>query len=789
VRITYGWLKEFVPDAPGVGETAGRLSAGGLGIASVVPFSSSISGVVVGSVRSVAKHPNADRLSVCSVQAGGELYEVVCGAPNVRENTKYPFALPGARLPNGMTITPRAVRGVTSRGMLCSSAELGINADASGLLELPPDAVVGEPYVPFPEDWVLDIEVTPNRGDALSVLGVARQLSAVLGVKWKYPWPEPIVPDGPGNGWNVAIEDSKGCGLYTARLLRGVKVGPSPEWMQKRLAACGMRPINNVVDITNYVLLETGHPLHAFDTAKLAGRGVIIRRARAGEVLKTLDGTDRKLNTEVLVIADETGPVAAAGIMGGAVSEISPATESVLLESAWFDPVRIRRGARVLGLGTEASYRFERGVDPGGVVLASQRAAMLMVDLAGAVPDSPLVSTRGDLPEPGSVEVGVAGVSDLLGTAFTMEQLEDYSRRLGAEVVRTGEDALRVTPPSWRPDLRLPADLAEEFATIFGYERIPSTMPELAASPLPLTRRSTVEEIVRDALRAAGFSEALTLGFMSRSDVERLGIRVTPVGLANPMNEEQEYMRTTIVPGLLRSAAYNMAREAPGVALFEIGHVFEAGSGRTIEKTALALIAAGGTSADAHVPARAYDFYDIKGALDSAAGALGISLEWGAGTAPALEPGKAAAVMITGRAAGLAGALRASVTAVYELPTGAVVAELDFDYLVDAARIETMVVSPPRFPSMRRDLAVVVGEQVQAVDLEKAITAAGAPLLDSTAVFDVYRGKQVPAGTKSLAFRMVFRSPGRTLTESEVNETFARVVAELEKAFQARLRS
>lgn len=489
------------------------------------------------------------------------------------------------------------------------------------------------------------------------------------------------------------------------------------------------------------------------------------------------------------MIADSAGPVAAAGIMGGASSEISPDTSQVLLESAWFDPVRIRRGARALGLGTESSYRFERGVDPGGVELASQRAVRLMIDLAGAGSDSPAIVARGSLPEPATVEVSAAHVSDLLGSAFSVDQLADYSGRLGASVVRNGGDSLRVVPPSWRLDLKLPADLAEEYATIRGYENIPSTMPGLTASTVPVTRRSTAEDMVRESLRASGFSEALTYGFMRRFDVDHLGIRTAPVKLANPMNEDQEFMRTTIVPGLLRSAAYNLARETPGVGLFEMGRVFEAGGSGTIEKAAFALVAAGETAADAHAAVRAHDFFDVKGALDSAASALGIALEWGPDSAPALEPGKAAAIAINGRRAGLAGVLRDDVAAAFELPSGAAVAELDLDLLIDAAVLDSRAVPPPRFPSVRRDLAVVVAESTPAVDMERAIAAAGAPLLDSTAVFDVYRGRQLPPGTKSMAFRLVFRSPERTLTESEVNEAFTRVVAALEKAFQARLRS
>ncbi|MEK7764621.1 MAG: phenylalanine--tRNA ligase subunit beta, partial [bacterium] len=448
---------------------------------------------------------------------------------------------------------------------------------------------------------MLEIEVTPNRGDALSAQGVARQLAALLGLACKAPFEEGPsrlrAPDTPGLGdssrrltgdpegappsvaaWTVATEDAEGCGLYTARLLEGVRVGPSPEWMQKRLAACGMRPINNVVDVTNYVMLELGQPLHAFDTARLRGRRIVARRARAGEKITTLDGTLRALPADAVVIADEGGPVAVAGVMGGVGSEIGTGTTTVLLESAWFDPIRVRRGARGLGLSTESSYRFERGVDPGGVARASARAAQLLGEFAGAKPVSALLEARGRLPAPVTIAVNARAVSSLLGVTLAAGEIGDLCRRIGCTATVEGE-VVRVTPPTWRLDLSLPADIAEECAILHGYDRIPTTVPVGRAAAPVRAKAVIVEARVREALRAAGCTEARTLSFVRRADLARLD----PAGagaavkLLNPMSEDEEFLRTTLLPGLARAAGYNLAREAAGVALFETGAVFTGG--------------------------------------------------------------------------------------------------------------------------------------------------------------------------------------------------------------------
>jgi len=792
MKITHGWIKEYVPGIPAPRELGRRLSMAGLGVESLVPWTSAMEGIVVGEVLSVGKHPNADRLSLCVVEADGEKYSVVCGAPNVTTGMKAPLALVGARLPGGRRILAATIRGVASQGMLCSEIELGLGADASGIMSLPASAVPGEPFVPSPEDWVFDLEVTPNRGDLLSVVGVARQLSAVLALPWAFPWPAPRHDfRGDAGGWSVTVADPAGCGLYTARLLTGVKVGPSPEWMQKRLSACGLRPINNVVDITNYVLLETGHPLHAFDAAKLVGHGIDVRRAAPGEKLKTLDGVDRPLSPEVLVIADGGGAVAAAGIMGGASSEIGAGTTTVLLEAAWFDPVRTRRGARSLGLSTEASYRFERGVDPAGVALASDRASQLMVELGGAAVSSPLLRAEGSLPIRRPIEVRAAEVSSLLGVELTTAQLKEYAERIKATVAGPAGDALTVTPPAWRLDLNIPADLAEEFATIHGYDRVPANLPVREAGAVPEAKRVGVARLIREAMRAAGVSEAQTLTMIAKADLARLELPDGEVAvLANPLSEDLAVLRPTLLPGLLRAASYNLAREAPGVRLFEIGAAFGApdATGAPAEAERLGVVVAGRVPADAFGAERSLDLADLKGALEAVSAAIGITIEWAACAGAPFAAGSAAELRVAGRAVGRAGVVSAGFAAAFEIPAGAVAAELDLASLVDAAVPGYTIEPPARFPAALRDLAVVVAEAVAASALEAAVREAGKPLLESAAIFDCYRGRQIPEGTKSLAVRLAFRATERTLTEPEADEAVGRIVKALGEKLSAHLR-
>jgi len=794
MKMSYGWLKELVAGLPPPAETALTCSAAGLGVASLKPFTAAFEGIVVGEVLEAARHPNADRLSVCLVDAGGDTVRVVCGAPNVRAGMKAPFAQVGARLPGGKAITAAVIRGIQSQGMLCSAVEVGQPGTASGLLELPADAVVGEPYAPAPDDWVLDLEVTPNRGDTLSAYGTARQLAAIMGLSAKLPWELPGLATPATPDWTVAIEDAAGCGWYTARLLSGITVQPSPEWMQRRLRACGMRPINNVVDITNYVMLELGQPLHAFDVARLSGRRITVRRVVTGEVLKTLDGVNRTLSPEVLVIADAAGPQAPSGVMGGASSEISAGTRDLLLESAWFDPVRVRIGYRSLGLATESSYRFERGVDPAVAARASDRATQLLVELAGATVASSRLEARGRLPESRPIEISAADISGLLGVEIPDAAIRESLARLGCTTAGAGP-AMTVTPPSWRLDLGLPADLAEEIAILYGYDRIPATLPRLVARPLPATARDRVLARIREALRAAGFAEALTYSFTAAGDLAAAGFadgdpeRARAVAILNPLSEAHALMRTTLLPGLLRSAAYNLAREAPGVRMFECGRVTLSEGVASVEPSRLGLIAAGRLPQQLQRAERVLALGDLQSALTAAAATIGVALTWSPGRQIPYAPGRCAIASTPAGPVGTAGELTARAAAAFELPSGACAAEVDLDALVAAAVLDAPVIAPPRLPAVHRDLAVVARLEVPAARLREVILAAGAPLLESAEVFDIYTGKQVAVDSRSVAWRLAFRAADRTLTEPEVETAVGRITAALSAECQAAIRA
>ena len=714
---------------------------------------------------------------------------------------KAPFARIGAKLPGGKTLTAATIRGVASQGMLCSAVELGLGVEGGGILELPGELSTGEPYVPNAEDWILDIEITPNRGDALSIVGVARSLAAILGTEWKYPFdvtsplPGGDVPS--GAGWEISIADRSGCGLYTGCLLEGVKIGPSPEWMQKRLLASGLRPINNVVDITNYILLELGHPLHAFDGAKVGGKKVIVRRAQMGEAMRTLDGGDRKLNPEVLVIADAGGPVAVAGVMGGASSEISESTTIVFLEAAWFDPIRVRRGSVSLALSTESSYRFERGVDCGGVALASGRAVKLLVELCGAKISSSLLCVRGEIPAQTQIKVTTTRSSSLLGVPITADDISAFCRLIGAQVKTGSPGEFVVVPPTWRMDIREESDLLEEFAILKGYDVIPATMPELKSGPIDVPAEVRAIARMSSALRGAGFSEAKTFSFMSATDFTAMGLDgledplAMRAALMNPMSEEQAFLRTSLLPGLFRSAAHNLAREAPGCMLFEFGNVFRSiGAVKAPEEfISISLVSAGRLSKGVHQNERVCDFYDIKGALESLGLALGFRLSWEGGSRPPFGGGESAIIRVGDAIAGSAGVVSREVSEAFGLPTGTVGAELDLRVLLASEAAVPVVSAPPRHPAVRRDLAVVVAREKMAEELAGIISRAGAPLIESVQVFDSYEGKQVPSGMKSLAFRLAFRSVERTLTEAEADEALQRVITALETESGAKPRA
>ncbi|HEX2484386.1 MAG TPA: phenylalanine--tRNA ligase subunit beta, partial [Myxococcota bacterium] len=590
MRVSLRWLAEWIelpwPGKVSLEEFCERLTIGGLEIEDVITTGPDLSGFRVGHVLAREPHPNADRLTVCRVDVGGgETLEVVCGAPNVAAGQRVAVAPVGTTLPDGTTIKRSTIRGVASNGMICSARELGLGEDAAGILVLPGEPAPGTPLTDVVPsgDSVLDVKVTPNRGDWLSMLGMAREVRTHYGGSLHVPPTTPAESSEHGSRHvRVAIEDAAGCPRYVARVVRGVSVGSSPAWVVARLEAAGLRSINNVVDATNLAMLELGQPLHAFDLAHVRGGEIRVRAARPGERLATLDGEERALAPDDLLIADAERALAVAGVMGGRESEMTPRTTDVLIESAQFHPSRIRRTARRLGLHTDASYRFERGVDPEGVGRAADRAARLVAELAGGSVCRGAVEAKGHaLPRPGAIALRPERVNRLLGTSLTPREVAELLARVDVAVESAGDAPLRCRPPSWRADLELPEDLVEEVARVYGYDRIPATLPgaPMAGADVPPAR--SLREAVRDALRGAGLVELMTFPAVRAGDADALRLppddpRRRLVRIVNPVQADEASLRSTLVPTLLRAAQLNLARQGDGLRLFEMGATFVA---------------------------------------------------------------------------------------------------------------------------------------------------------------------------------------------------------------------
>lgn len=810
MRVSMRWLGELVEVPLSPIELAERLEMTGTAVEAVHTLGEGLEGVVVGRIAAKQRHPDAEKLWVTSVDVGGEApLTIVCGADNFEAGDKVPVALAGTTLPNGVTIKKAKLRGVESAGMNCSPGELGMSGDDSGLLILPADAPVGTSFAQYRglSDTVLELEVTPNRPDCMSMAGVAREVAAVLDTTAVFPSQVPVEAGAPASeSVSVTIEDPELCPRYAVRLVRGVKVGPSPDWLAERVAAAGSRPISNIVDVTNYVLYEMGQPLHAFDAGTLGTEGgrtaITVRRAGEGERLRTLDGQDRELNGDMLLICDPTGPVALAGVMGGETTEVSDGTVDVLLESASFSPASVGRTSRSLGLVSEASVRFERRVDPNLCVAAADRAAALIAEVAGGQVAPGVVDVYPAPASPRTLELRVGTLNAVLGTSLEAPEIGGILRRLGLGV-EPGEGALTVTVPTFRPDLEREIDLVEEVVRIWGMDRVEGTLPAGRGRIGGLTREQRVRERVGEALRAAGLNETLTYAFGDPADLDRLGFEFgegdLAVELLNPMSSEQSILRPAITPGLLRCVSYNQRRGVPDVHLYEIGSVFAAAPGRKqpIERPVVAGALAGAWArpawndpADREGSPSHLDFFDGKGVIETLMEELRVE-SWSVRAAdrPHLQPGRSAEVVVRGAVAGWLGEAHPAVLEAYQVDGPVVLFELDLAPLIEAAVDVPRFAPIGRFPAVELDIALVVGEEVTAERVTAAMRKAGGALLDSARLFDVYRGPGVGEGRKSLAFALAYRSDERTLTDAEVRETHERLVRKVCGAVGAELRA
>ena len=804
MRVPLGWLGEFVSWTGSVPALAERLTMTGLEVAGIEEVGRLDPRIRVGRLAAVEPHPAVERLRVCRVEVGpGAPIVVVSGAPGLRPGLTVPVALAGARLPGGAEVAALELRGVSSDGVLCSEAELDLGDDAAGILALADDATPGTPVVELPgiADTVLELEVTPNRGDCLSMLGIAREVAATTGARLRKPRPRPRESGPPAAGEvRVQVEAPDLCPRYCARLVRGVRIGSSPLWLRLRLRRAGMRAVNDVVDASNYIMLERGQPLHAFDLERLAESRIVVRRAAPGERLVTLDGVERTLDAEDLVIADGRGAVALAGVMGGQDSEVRPETRTLLLESAYFAPAAVRRTARRAGLSSQAAYRFERRVDPAMVPEALDGLAALVARLAGGrVAPGIVEDAAGDqAAEPPAIRLRPRRVAAVLGMRTVGGEIVRRLRALGARC-RPEREALLVTPPSYRGDLRAEEDLIEEVARLGGYDAIPTTLPVAPLASGEEGEARSLARRIRRLLVAEGLAELVTLAFTDAATNRRLpgfvGGALAPLAVTNPLSSELGELRRSPLAGLVRTLRTNLDRNAAFFGAFELGKGYGLDpQGACHEPRAIALVIAGAwppRGVEREGPR--IDFLDLKGVCANLLEGLGLPagrVRWRpAGEVAFLHPGQAAVIEVDAHPVGALGAIHPEVAQGFDLPAEVWLGELDFAGLAHYVPRRVTLTPLPRFPAVTRDIAVIVDEAFRAGEIVEEIRAVDNPHIESVRVFDCYRGAPIAAGKKSLAYSIAYRASDRTLTDDEVNALHAAVLDRLARRFPLEVRS
>jgi phenylalanyl-tRNA synthetase beta chain len=790
MKFSETWLRSFVDPACSGDALSHLLTMAGLEVEEEETVAPAFGNVLVGHVLEVTKHPDADRLNVCRVDIGrGEPQQIVCGAPNVAVGLKVPCALPGAELPGNFVIKVAKVRGVESSGMLCSAKELGIAEDASGLLVLSPDATVGEDIrrTLDLDDRLLTLKLTPNRADCLSMTGVAREVAALTGTPVRYPVVD-AAPVAIASKREVVLDAPEACPCYCGRVIAGVNAkAPTPGWMTRRLERSGIRPISSLVDITNYVMLELGQPLHAFDNTKLAG-AIHARMATPGEKILLLNEQTLELQEDVLLIADDKRPVAMGGIMGGEDSGITLETTEMFLESAFFAPKAIAGRARRYGFVSDASHRFERGVDFGGTRRALERATQLVIEICGGQA-GPVSEAIAALPQRQPVRLRPARVARVLGVVFSAERIGELFARLDLTFVRDGHDFI-VTPPSYRFDIEIEEDLIEEIVRLHGYDNIPARAPCAALSMLAQTEDARPLSRVRQILVDHGFQEVVNFAFVEEAWEADFAANVDLIRLANPIASQLSVMRSTLIGGLVANVATNLKRKQSRVRVFETGRCFfRDAQGGPVEgfdqPWKLAGLAYGGALPEQWAaPARNVDFFDVKGDLEVLLAPAVVLFE--KAVHPALHPGRSARVLVNGQAIGFVGELHPQWLQKYDLPLAPVVFELDLDAVKLARLPQYAEVS--RQPPAIRDLAIVVGHDLQLQQLIDGLAANRPAIVQDIRLFDVYTGKGVESGKKSLAFRIVMQDTQRTLQDAEVDAAVQQLVAYLQQAFAAQLR-
>lgn len=814
MKLTLDWLQNYV-DISGLTpeQLADNLTMLGLEVDAVTPLYEELAPLKTGLVVAAERHPDADKLTVCQVKIGDSTHQIVCGAPNVRKGLNVAVALPGTVLPGDMKIGKSKIRGVESFGMICSERELGLSTAHDGIMELPPEAGDGLAFYQAMglNDTFVEVDLTPNRPDCASVIGVAREVAGVLKKGIRLPVSEAEITK-TSSEFSVDIESSELCPRYAGRLIKNVKIGPSPWWLRKRLLAVGMRPISNIVDITNFVMMEYGQPLHAFDFDTLAGRKIVVRAPRENEMtFTTLDGSTRQLDGEMMMICDGEKPIAVAGIMGGQNSEVSDKTTNILLESACFNPVSIRRTARKLNLATEASYRFERGIDPNGTINALNRAVNLICELAGGhAPDDGVDNYCGKK-DPIELTLRVSRTRSLLGLDLSAAEIAALLQSIDIRCTIKDTDTLSVFPPTFRVDIEREADLIEEVARLYGYNRIPTSLPKVDLS-YPEQDKSRLRRLaIAERLTSIGFSEAINYSFVSDKHPEMMDLgasdpRSTTVRLLNPLSEEQSVLRTMLLPGLLENVRRNINFQKTDVKLFEIGKIFlpQADRAQPLEPMRFTGVMSGsrhGESSPLYFKQEPIDIFDVKGAVEficremslgafvSDPSSLHFVIPAVGSEEPFVEKGYALDMFIGERKLGSLGKVRTDILRRFSIKHDVFFFDMDYEGLCAPKAIAKKFSSLPIYPSVKRDIAMVVPTSVSAGQLLTAVRNAPDKLIESCEIFDVFQGGKIPQGHRSIALSITYRSQTKTLTEKNVEKSHDKIVRLLTEQFGGSFRN
>ena len=793
MKVTYNWLKDYIQFDETPQELADKLTEAGFEVEEMYPLYPDFSGVIVGKVESVKKHPDADKLSVCIVNDGQERYQVICGAPNVAEGQTIPFAKIGAELPNGFKIKKVKIRGVESFGMICSREELGLEDKSDGIWVIKRDYRPGSDLnqlLQEEQDIVYDFFITPNRPDCLSVYGIAREVAAITGNRLRFPEFN-MAEDRSQKAADmvsVSIEDLEGCPRYAARVIRGVTVCPSPEWMQKRLKAVGIRPINNIVDITNYVLMEVGHPLHAFDLKEIKGNEIRVRASRINEKFTTLDGKEREIPEKTVMICDKERAVAIGGIMGGQNSEVSDSTTDILLECAYFNPRRIAVSAKKLGLSSEASQRFERGVDPNGVLRAIDRAASLIGDLGSGKILSGVVDVYSEPIKPAVVSFRPERVNKVLGASLNKETIVQKLQSIQLDV-----NGNQVTVPTFRVDLKNEIDLIEEVARLVNFSNLPSKKTTVVRYEFEQAQGEVLLQFLRRQMLDIGLQEILTNSMLNKEDAVLFEQNTEPIHILNPISDDMSAVRPSLLPGMLKSVAYNINRNQFNLHFFEIGRVFTDYRPNELPHQPYHLAAMiTGNRYPEHWSQKsvAVDFYDIKGLLETFLDKIFLdNIEFILyDKARYLDSSQTIAIQLKNDILGVCGKINDSVCTAFGIERDVFAFELDVDALSAHVNFERTYEAIPKYPYVEKDLAFVISDEIQAAELLEFIRKTAGPLLREVTVFDVFTGESVPQGKKSVAIRLRFQSTERTLKDEEVDVTFRKVIRRVSENFGITLR-